>query len=127
MVENLAKYPVLLRLTLRSNDVVSLRGIEQARCLRWLDASTNGARSHAACALAPPCGRCMRTTQSPHRPTADLRDVAGLSHMYALEWLDLHDNDLRSLAGLGWCPNVSFLNLHQCVPRLRARASQARP
>eukprot|EP00944_MAST-04C_sp_MAST-4C-sp1_P012651 g12651.t1 len=82
VIENLSKFPHLMRLTLRSNEIRSLRGLNQGRSLRWIDLSNN-----------------------------DISDLHGAENMPCLEWLDLHSNEFKTIAGLKACPRLTFLNM----------------
>ncbi len=82
-IENLGKFPNLMRLTLRSNEIRSLRGLNEARSLRWADLSVN-----------------------------DISDLHGAENMPCLEWLDLHSNEFKTVAGLSACPRLTFLNMY---------------
>jgi len=82
-IQNLGKFPNLMRLTLRSNEIRSLRGLNEARCLRWADLSNN-----------------------------DISDLHGAENMPSLEWLDLHSNEFKTIEGLGACPRLTFLNMY---------------
>lgn len=41
----------------------------------------------------------------------DLKDFHGASRVMSLEFLDAHDNHLRTLEGLGFAPNLRWLNV----------------
>lgn len=81
-LDGLARFPNLIRLTLRGNKLSTLVGLDACPFLRWLDVSTN-----------------------------DLRDFTGAAQIRSLEWLDAHNNNLRSLDGLGFAPNLTWLNV----------------
>jgi Leucine-rich repeat (LRR) protein len=82
VIQNLEKFPNLMRLTLRSNEIKSLYGLGHGRNLRWVDVSDN-----------------------------DLKDLHGVEGMQSLEWLDLHNNEFKTMEGLTNCPRLTFLNM----------------
>ncbi|KAJ1628916.1 hypothetical protein T492DRAFT_1014778 [Pavlovales sp. CCMP2436] len=82
-LDGLDRFPNLIRLTLRGNELVQVIGLEACPNLRWLDVSLN----------------C-------------LTDFSGASQIRSLEFLDASDNDLKSLEGLGWAPNLTWLNVN---------------
>jgi|UniRef100_A0A7S4GH43 hypothetical protein len=99
-LSNLNWYPSLMRLTVRENELRSLKGIEAVPYLRWIDASANY-----------------------------LKDFQGMGTLMNLEWLDAHQNDVTTVKGLTFAPNLTWLNLHhnylktfdgcQALPSLR--------
>eukprot|EP01060_Flectonema_neradi_P014069 TRINITY_DN20797_c0_g1_i1.p1 TRINITY_DN20797_c0_g1~~TRINITY_DN20797_c0_g1_i1.p1 ORF type:complete len:392 (+),score=70.26 TRINITY_DN20797_c0_g1_i1:57-1178(+) len=82
-ITNLNSYRNLLRLTVSWNDLKTLRGVQNAPYLRWIDASGN-----------------------------HLSNFEGLGSMPALEWLNVTQSDIESFNGLEFAPNLSWLCLH---------------
>jgi hypothetical protein len=81
------RWPNLMRLTLASNDIKSIKGVAAAPHLRYLDVSDN-----------------------------DVKELDDLSGMPGLQWLNLHHNDLRGstfggIEGLGRCQFLTWLCL----------------
>ena len=82
-IAGLERFPNLQRLTLASNDLQDVRGLnKQAPNLRWLDVSNN-----------------------------DCRDFSGADSLVNLEWVDATNNDITSLEGLSNLPSLVWLNL----------------
>ena len=81
-IENLGKFPNLLRLTVRSNEIEELSGLSECPTLRWVDVSDN-----------------------------NLKQIGTVSNMHALEWMDVHNNELKTLEGFGQCSRLTFLNV----------------
>lgn len=82
--EGLSVFHNAIRLTLRENELGSLRGISDMTGLRWIDASSNRLTTFNDLQAAP-----------------------------NLEWLDVNRNDIGpTLTGIAFAPNLTFLNLH---------------
>eukprot|EP00668_Euglena_longa_P034067 GGOE01043794.1.p1 GENE.GGOE01043794.1~~GGOE01043794.1.p1 ORF type:complete len:368 (+),score=102.62 GGOE01043794.1:158-1105(+) len=82
-LEGLSKWPALLRLTVKWNDLKSFQGLQEASYLRWIDASGNL-----------------------------LTSMKGAGTLPSMEWLDLHFNNLATLSGLVSAPNLTWLSLN---------------
>lgn len=97
-IEGLAKYPNLLRLTLRSNDLSSLRGVEEARYATVQGAVPTRPRVPVAGADAVrhATARVLRWLDV---SSNDIKDFSGMATMKSLEWLNIENNDVSSLAG----------------------------
>jgi len=104
-IEGLEKYPNLLRLTLKSNDLRSVRGIEAARC-DWQPltgrcwAPSSGSLVHAVVV-----GRNLRWVDVSDN---DIKDMSGMASMPHLEWLVMSNNDVSSLKGRVNCAAEGF-------------------
>lgn len=125
-IERLERFPNLIRLTLRGNDLRSLRGVGSCLQLRWLDgtrvpqsgrAYSSSAWPARALTLAPR-DRARHPLPIAHsRPVSvnNLEDLTGLENVNSLQWLSAHDNDLRTLDGLGDVkPGLQWLTVRNC-------------